>query len=111
MEEYRYGERDRLLTPRLNAPIAFGTYGVIVYTFTPRFAHIPGNLYHPINNIQEKEFWLGYYQLRNSVEKTWFIPAPDQVETGVFRTPDFGDLDDIIDLRPSPWFDLFYGRS
>lgn len=111
-EEYFYRDKDRLLAPKLDRGKKFGTYGMIVIEVKWYYPIIPGALYHPIDNSEEAEFWLDFYQTSSipqkaDVKRAYFVPAPDQRETGTFVEPvSVVPSDSIGD--PEKWYDYIY---
>lgn len=95
--EYRYADKERLLAPKLDGPKKFGTFGMIELTTIFWHPSIPGRLYHPIDNKEEAEWWLGFYRANGAFVKSFFVPAPDQQETGVFTVPNLEEFVPIED--------------
>lgn len=111
-EEYFYRDKDRLLAPKLDRGEKFGTYGMIVIEVAWYYPIIPGRLYHPIDNQEEAVFWLDFYQTSSipqkaDVKRAFFVPAPDQYESGTFVEPESLVPSDVID-EPDKWYDYIY---
>lgn len=86
--EYRYGDKDRLLAPKLDGAKKFGTYGMIELVVLFWYPTIPGKLYHPIDNADEATWWLDFYSQYKEFKSAVFVPAPDQRSTGTFVIPE-----------------------
>jgi len=107
--EYRYGDKDRLLAPKLDAQFSFGTYGVIEVQVIWYYPIIPGKVYHPVDNADEATYWLNYYQNDGSVKNAYFTPAPDQESTGVFVEPEPEEDEEVPTLEQ--WYLYQYDRD
>lgn len=95
--EYRYGNKEKLLAPKLDGRPRFGTYGMIDLTVIFWYPTIPGKLYHPIDNKEEAEWWLDFYRSNGEFVKAFFVPAVQQRETKLpFEIPDLGSHE-IVD--------------
>jgi len=115
-EEYFYRDKDRLLAPRLDRGEKFGTYGMIIIEVLWYYPILPGRLYHPVNNLEEAEYWSNFY-LQNSrpqrqdVKAAYFVPAPDQHETGIFLEPE----NEILPIPPGvdgeKWYDYIFNAG
>lgn len=89
--EYRYGNKEKLLAPKLDGIPRYGTYGMIDLTVIFWYPTIPGKLYHPIDNEEEAYWWLDFYQNNSEFVKAFFVPAVQQRETRLpFEIPDLG---------------------
>jgi hypothetical protein len=92
--EYRYGNKEQLLAPKLDGKKKFGTFGMIDLTTIFWYPTIPGRLYHPIDNREEAEWWLAFYKENGEFVRAFFVPAPEQIETRLpFEVPDLGVYD------------------
>lgn len=115
-DEYFYRNKDRLLAPRLNRGEKFGTYGMIVIEVLWYYPTLPGKLYHPIDNQEEAEYWVNFY-LQNStpqrqdVKAAYFVPAPDQVETGEFVVPSDFVPPVPPDIDADKWYDYIFSAD
>jgi hypothetical protein len=114
-EEYFYRNKDRLLAPKLDNGEKFGTYGMIVIEVNWYYPILPGRLYHPVNNGDEAEFWLDFYKTgsipqKADVRQAYFVPAPDQYESGVFTEPESLVPSDIIN-QPEKWYDYIHNAN
>jgi hypothetical protein len=89
--EYRYGNKEQLLAPKLDGERKFGTYGMIDLTTIFWYPSIPGRLYHPVDNKEEAEWWLEFYKENSEFVRAFFVPSPEQRETGSFTVPDLGE--------------------
>ena len=101
--EYYYRHKERLLAPKLDARVAYGTYGTISITVDWFYPIFPGKLYHPINNAEEASWWMEYYKSNPNVKTHAFLPAPDQHETGVFIEPEIPPPTDE-EGETTPWY-------
>lgn len=115
-EEYFYRDKDRLLAPRLDKGERFGTYGMIVIEVLWYYPALPGRLYHPINNREEAVYWSNFY-LQNStpqrqdVRAAYFVPAPDQRETGTFVEPEEVVPPIPPDVDVEKWYDYIFNAD
>lgn len=108
--EYRYGNKEQLLAPKLDGPKKFGTYGLIDLTTIFWYPSIPGKLYHPINNREEAEWWLEFYRANGEFVRSFFVPSPEPVETRLpFSVPDLGEFD--VPEEPYDWYSYQYEVS
>lgn len=108
--EYRYGNKEQLLAPKLDGPKKFGTYGLIDLTTIFWYPSIPGKLYHPINNREEAEWWLAFYRANGEFVRSFFVPSPEPVETRLpFSVPDLGEFD--VPEEPYDWYSYQYEVS
>lgn len=108
--EYRYGDKDKLLAPKLDSHFSFGDYGVLEIQVIWYYPIIPGKLYHPIDNPEEASWWLNYYRNLGTVKNVYFTPAPDQAATGTFVEPDLNEDDDAIE-EAVQWYLYQYERD
>jgi acylphosphatase len=106
--EYRYGNKEQLIAPKLDGPVRYGTLGAIEITVIFYYPSIPGKLYHPINNWEEAEWWLNFYGSQVEFVSAIFRPAPDGRETGTFAVPDLGEF--TID-EPVDWYSSYYNAD
>lgn len=72
------------LATKRDAPIRYGAFGVVVYTYhrsleakyaaniNPRPS---GKLYHPVDSEAEAEEWLEYYKGQEKYTDVWFLPT------------------------------------
>lgn len=105
--EYRYGNKEQLLAPKLDGPKRFGTYGMLDITVIFYYPSIPGKLYHPINNAEEASWWLNFYKTQvGEVNYVFFVPAVEQRETGTFVVPDLGEYE--IPEPTEDWYGKHY---
>lgn len=114
-EEYFYRDKDRLLAPKLDRGKKFGTYGMITVEVNWYYPILPGALYHPVDNADEAEFWLDFYQTSSipqkaDVKRAYFVPSPDQEETGTFTPPPSLVPSDMLD-QPDKWYDYIYNAD
>lgn len=86
-EEYYYKDKDRLLAPKLDSGVRYGSYGMITIEVIWYYPIIPGQLFHPVENADEASWWLNYYQHDGNVKKAYFVPSPDQTSVGTFTPP------------------------
>lgn len=108
--EYRYGDKDRLLAPKLDANFSYGTYGVLEIQVIWYYPIIPGKLFHPVDNPQEASWWLDYYDGRGSVKQVYFTPSPDQQAVGTFTIPEFEEEEEEVDAVEQ-WYLYHYDRD
>lgn len=105
--EYRYGNKEQLLAPKLDGQKRFGTYGMIDLTTIFWYPSIPGKLYHPINNKEEADWWLNFYRENNEFVQVFFVPAVEPVETSLpFEIPDLGSYE--IPEPSEDWYSRVY---
>lgn len=100
--EYRYADKDKLIAPRLDSGKRFGTYGMIQLSVIWFYPQLPGLLYHPIDNAAAAIWWLDYYKVNPNVREAFFVPSPDQYETGTFTIPNFPPPEEPE--QPKPWY-------
>lgn len=111
-EEYFYRDKDRLLAPKLDRGKKFGTYGMIVIQVNWYYPIIPGELYHPVDNAEEASYWVDFYKNNSipnkaDVKSAYFVPAPDQTQTGTFVAPSDVASSDVV-AAPDRWYDYIY---
>lgn len=106
--EYKYGDKDRLLAPKLDGEEKFGTYGMLEISVLFYHPTIPGKLYHPVDNAEEASWWLNFYNEQSSeVKSAFFVPAPDQHETRLpFVIPDLGEEE--VEEEADDWYQRNY---
>lgn len=92
--EYRYGNKEQLIAPKLDGKPKFGTFGMIDLTTIFWYPTIPGRLYHPIDNQDEAHWWLNFYKSNGEFVKSFFVPAVNPRETNLpFVEPDLGEYE------------------
>ena len=108
--EYRYGNKEQLLAPKLDGKPKFGTFGMIHLTTIFWYPTIPGTLYHPIDNREEADWWLEFYRGQGEFVRVFFVPAVEQKESRLpFTIPDLG----VYEI-PEPgdnWYNNLYGED
>lgn len=108
--EYKYGDKDRLLAPKLDAQFSYGTYGVLEIQVIWYYPIIPGKLYHPVDNPAEASWWLEYYRSLGTAKNVYFTPAPDQESVGTFVVPDIPEDDNPVE-EVVQWYLYQYDRD
>lgn len=108
--EYEYGDKDRLLAPKLDAQFSYGTYGVLEIQVIWYYPIIPGKLYHPVDTPEEASWWIDYYNNDGGVKNVYFTPSPDQYTSGTFTEPTIPD-DSASESVIEQWYLYQYDRD
>lgn len=86
-------DRDHRISAKRDGKPRMGLFGMIVYTYrlalesqhqTNIKPRNQGRLYHPVDTVEEAQYWLNYYKSQTTTvsyeprplyEDAWFVPA------------------------------------